>query len=88
MKTIKILYRDQGYQTKEFPCSPLCTVGNLILRVKLRYSYHSDVYDECEIVDATGKKLEIWESETIKSLVHRTNSQCVFYEKKILQDRK
>lgn len=79
MRDIKITFVDHAQKTKEFMCSPLSTVGNLVLRVKLPYSHVEECYQRCRIVDATGRVLEIWEEETVEALVGRSGFQTLWY---------
>lgn len=74
-----IWFVDENGRKKRFLCANRSTVGNLLLRVKLRYSYDHDVCQACRVVDATGRVLEIWDEETIANLVARSGSTTIRY---------
>jgi hypothetical protein len=73
---------DEKGHTKMFSYTPSMTVGELVLRIKFRYSFDENVYSECSVVDASGRVLEIWDSETVQKLIQRTQSSTLWYQKK------
>jgi hypothetical protein len=74
---------DEKGHTKMFSYISSMTVGELVLRIKFRYSFDENVYSECSVVDASERVLEIWDSETVPKLIQRTQSTILRYQKKL-----